>query len=120
MSKTATFITENFADKNIARALTDYVMVLDAFEKVLNGSPVSEDQTKEALVTALFGGMNNAFHAFIAPYARVIITETIRTSKKELSIQFLERIGPQIKTLLNDETPRDFFEQATSIRRKLS
>lgn len=120
MSKTATFIAENFADKNIARALTDYIMVLDAFEKILNGAPIGEAQVKEALVTALFGGMNNAFHAFIAPYARVIILEVLRSSSKELSLQFLERVAPHIKTLLNDETPRDYFEQSTSMRRKLS
>lgn len=121
MSKHTRFIEDTFTDKNIVRALKDYVFVLDAHETQAKGGTIGNQQRNDVLATALFGGMNNSFHAFVAPYARAVILDLLmQESYTDLSARFLERIAPQIKTLLNDETPRDFFTVAADVRRKLA
>lgn len=121
MSKHIRFIEDTFTDKVVVRALKDYVFVLDTHEALLRGGSVTEQQRNDALATSLFGGMNNSFHAFVAPYARAIILDLLfQGNYTDLSVRFLEKIIPQVKTLLNDETPRDFFTFAADARRNLS
>lgn len=119
MSKAIRYIDETFQDKNVVRALKDYVFMLDAYEAVRKGT-FSVDHVRDAMVTALFAPANNPFHPMLNSLIRHLVLDLMTSDTSELSDQFVEKAVPLVKSILNDATPRDYFSDVVAARRKLT